>query len=152
MINRIKKIIKTYLLLLEVLVLVIPILGYSQKVYSKNTKLTQDEEVIFKINVMKNGNKIKSENITAGGLRETYKNIKDNVENYGVIGVAGWKEHTYKMNAVTRCGLLLETFAAAEGIKNGALDATPAVEKTTYDIIVAISQINEETKVSCEKI
>lgn len=107
--------------------------------------------VLFKVDVLKNGKKIKTETITAAGARETYLNIKKTVQEYGVIGVKGWKKQAYNMTAVTRCGFLLETFVAAQGIKEGKLDSTPAIEQTTNDIIVALSEVNEESHVTCEK-
>ena len=55
------------------------------------------------------------------------------------------------MTAVARCGFLLETFAAIQGIKEGKLDSTPAIEMTANNIVVALSEVNEESSVACEK-
>lgn len=107
--------------------------------------------VVFKINVLKNGKKIKTELITVAGIRKTYENIKSTVENYGSIDVDEWKRQAYNMTAVTRCGFLLETFAAIQGIKEGKIDSTPAIEMTANNIVVAISEVNEASSVECEK-
>lgn len=107
--------------------------------------------VVFKIDVLKNGKKIKTKLITIAGIRETYENIKNTVQNYGPIDEAEWKRQAYNMTAVTRCGFLLETFAAIQGIKEGKLDSTPAIEMTANNIIVALSEVNEESSVACER-
>lgn len=107
--------------------------------------------VIFKIDVLKNGKKIKTESITAAGIRETYENIKSTVKNHGPIDVVEWRRQAYNMTAVARCGFLLETFAAIQGIKEGKLDSTPAIEMTANNIVVALSEVNEESSVACEK-
>lgn len=107
--------------------------------------------VIFKIDVLKNGKKIKTESITVAGIRETYENIKNTVQNHGPIDVVEWKRQAYNMTAVARCGFLLETFAAIQGIKEGKLDSTPAIEMTANNIVVALSEVNEESSVACEK-
>jgi hypothetical protein len=107
--------------------------------------------VVFKINVLKNGKKIKTESITVAGIRNTYENIKSTVQNYGPIDVAEWKIQAYNMTAVTRCGFLLETFTAIQGIKEGKLDSTPAIEMTANNIIVALSEVNEASSVECER-
>jgi hypothetical protein len=107
--------------------------------------------VLFMVDVLKNGKKIKRESITVEGARETYLNIKKTVQEHGIVGVKGWKKQAYNMTAVTRCGFLLETFVATQGIKEGMLDSTPAIEQTTYDIIVALSEVNEESHVACER-
>lgn len=107
--------------------------------------------VIVKIDVLKNGKKIKTETITTGGIHETYSNIASNVQHYGVLGVEEWKKQAYNMTATTRCGFLLETFFAIQGIKEGALDSTPAIETTANQIITALGQVNEESQVTCER-
>jgi hypothetical protein len=107
--------------------------------------------VVFKIDVLKNGEKIKTESITVAGIRETYDNIKSTVQNHGPIDVAEWKRQAFNMTAVARCGFLLETFAAIEGIKEGKLDSTPAIEMTANNIVVALSEVNEASSVACER-
>lgn len=107
--------------------------------------------VVFKIDVLKNGKKIKTESITVAGIRETYENIKSTVQNHGPIDVAEWKRQAYNMTAVARCGFLLETFAAIQGIKEGKLDSTPAIEMTANNIVVALSEVNEASSVACER-
>jgi hypothetical protein len=113
-------------------------------------KALPNSTIIVKVDVLKNGKKIKTEEITAGGVRDTYMNISKNVQQYGVLGVQEWKRQAYNMTAVTRCSFLLETFFAIQGIKEGALDSTPAIEATANQIITALGQVNEESQVSCE--
>lgn len=107
--------------------------------------------VVFKVDVLKNGKKIKTESITVAGIRDTYENIKGTVQKYGPVDVVEWKRQAHNMTAVTRCGFLLETFAAVNGIKEGKLDSTPAIEMTANNIIVALSEVNEASSVACER-
>ena len=115
------------------------------------TKPLPGNTVVFKVNVLKNGNKMKTEFITIAGVRETYENIRKTVQTYGPVGVPEWKRQAYNMTAVARCGFLLETFAAIQGIKDGKLDSTPAIEMTANNIVVALSEVNEAASVVCEK-
>jgi hypothetical protein len=115
------------------------------------TRPLPESTVVFKVNVLKNGKKIKTEPITVGGIRETYENIKKTVQTHGPLGVPEWKQQAYNMTAVARCGFLLETFAAVQGIKEGKLDSTPAIEMTANNIIVALSEVNETASVRCER-
>ncbi len=107
--------------------------------------------VLFKIDVLKNGKRIKTEPITVAGIRNTYEKIKSTVQNNGPIDVSEWKQQAYNMTAVARCGFLLETFVAIQGIKEGTLDSTPAIEITANNIVVALSEANEATSVTCER-
>ncbi len=115
------------------------------------SKPLPEKTVVFKVDVLKNGKKIKTESITVEGIRKTYENVKNTVQNYGPIGVPEWTQQAYNMTAVTRCGFLLETFAAIQGIKEGKLDSTPAIEMTVNNIVVALSEVNEASSVVCER-